>query len=60
MRPNDYDRFHPVSTELAVVKWGPQWRVYDRIGEAEIGPAHPSRMVAIADALRRIAQGDYR
>lgn len=56
---SDYDSRSKVSAELAVVRWGRIWRVFDLVSGAEIGPAHPSKLVAIAYALRLIERGDY-
>lgn len=65
MTLSDFDSVANVSRDLAVVRWGRTWHVWDK-QDAErgshgaiIGPAHPSKSVAIAYALQRIAQGDY-
>ena len=63
MDARDYDRHCKVSEQTAVVKWGPTWRVLatdDEGHSAETGPAHPSKAVAIAYALRLVERGDYR
>jgi hypothetical protein len=66
MRREDFDSSSDVSTDLAVVRWGRVWRAFDKPSAergsdgATIGPAHPSKAVAIAYCLRLIEKGDYR
>lgn len=62
----DFDSSADVSHDLAVVRWGRDWRVWDKedaergSSGAVIGPPFPSKAVAVAAALRYIERGDYR
>lgn len=63
MQARDFDSHSRVSEQTAVVRWGRSWYAFvtDNEGDsATTGPAHPSKAVAIAYALRLVERGDYR
>ena len=63
MRAQDFDSHSRVSEQTAVVRHGRYWYAFVTGNDgysATTGPAHPSKAVAIAYALRLVERGDYR
>lgn len=60
LKRDDWDAWHKVSEELAVVRWGRDWFVLDTTTNAQLGPPWPRMIDARDHALQRVERGDYK